>query len=89
MAAPPATRASARTARTVTLSVFIDVSSLEGLDQSGDDSRKGRLSFASLVVGRLPALAVRDHDQLEVRHALDRAWVRAAVSKLSQTMVTV
>src|SRR6266571_1127963 len=40
-AVPPATRTTASAARTVTLSVFIDVSSLDRLNEPGDDSRKG------------------------------------------------
>src|ERR1700675_4840357 len=71
IAAPPATRATVSAARTVTLSVFIDVSSLEGLNEPGDDSRKGRFGLAPLVVGRLSAFAVRNHDQLEIGHALE------------------
>src|SRR5687767_8634531 len=70
-AAPPPSRATATSNDVIRVSVFIDSPlSSEGLDELADDAWERIFGFAALVVGRLAALAVRDHGERQVRAVL-------------------
>jgi len=63
--------ATASDARTAKVSIFINVSSLDGLNQPTDDIRKGGLGLTSLVFVRFHPLSIREYHHLQVRDLLE------------------